>query len=543
MNTAIYARVSTDEQKEGKTIDSQIACLKEYASRGKYNIIKEYIDDGWSGSVLNRPALDQLRDDAAQGIFEVVIFNDVDRLARDMGHQAVVLKDLRSKNVKVIFTKLPTEETPVNSLLTNILGSFAQFEREMILDRTRRGKKNKAQKGLIIGNIPPYGYNYVKRDKDNRLEGYYKVNDAEAKVVKLIFDLFINKQLSIRGIAKELTRRGIPPRRGKHWRTSSLHRIIRNETFVGITYYNKHTLVEAINHRNSTKYMKTKKTSLRLKPKDQWIPILLPENLKIISKETFDLARLQLKRNSDLSPRNVKHAYLLRGLVICGNCQAPFHGSPCHGKLFYRCGNRHRRFPLPKECKAPMITADDLENAVWNKFCEAIKHPRLITEQVIKLKEKTSKVSDAILNDTKVIDRNIGNTQNEENRLLEAYRQNVITLGQLKEQMVKIQENREQLKKEKQGLLSTQENRLSSLDTQRTINDYCQQVKRRLENLKDNFEGKRYLLALALNKVVLDGKKVRIKGVIPLYPLDQPNIAFTTSVYCVLRPQQSLALF
>ena len=107
MRVAIYARVSSEEQREGQTIDSQIAELERFAVDQQLNLSGIYKDEGWSGGVMARPDLDRLRDDAQKGCFEAVLINDVDRLARDVTHLGVVKRDLERNGVQVIFRKLP----------------------------------------------------------------------------------------------------------------------------------------------------------------------------------------------------------------------------------------------------------------------------------------------------------------------------------------------------------------------------------------------------------------------------------------------------
>src|SRR5687768_4594614 len=130
---AIYARVSTDEQREGQTIDSQIAELERFAKEHDWRIVDIYKDEGWSGAVMARPELDRLRDDSSKGFFDVVLINDVDRLARDVAHLGVIKRDLERSGVQVLFRKLPSDNSPTYNLMVNILGSFAEFERELIL--------------------------------------------------------------------------------------------------------------------------------------------------------------------------------------------------------------------------------------------------------------------------------------------------------------------------------------------------------------------------------------------------------------------------
>src|SRR6266481_3966008 len=161
LRLAIYARVSTEEQREGQNIDSQIAELERFAREKGSPIAGIYKDEGWSGGIMERPELDHLRDDAQKGVFDAVLINDVDRLARDVAHLGVIKRDLERKGIKVIFRKLPSDTSPTSNLMVNILGSFAEFERELISDRMRRGRRHKVEvRKQYMGCIAPYGYRY-----------------------------------------------------------------------------------------------------------------------------------------------------------------------------------------------------------------------------------------------------------------------------------------------------------------------------------------------------------------------------------------------
>ena len=133
LRLAIYARVSTEEQREGQTIDSQIAELERFSREKGWPIVGTYKDEGWSGGVMERPELDRLRDDAQKGVFDAVLINDVDRLARDVAHLGVIKRDLERHGIKVIFRKLPSDVSPTSNLMVNILGSFADYAERAIM--------------------------------------------------------------------------------------------------------------------------------------------------------------------------------------------------------------------------------------------------------------------------------------------------------------------------------------------------------------------------------------------------------------------------
>lgn len=154
---AVYARVSSEEQREGQTIDAQVLELERFAREKGWRVSGVYKDEGWSGTMLVRPDLDRLRDDAMKRAFDAVVINDVDRLARDVTHLGVIKRDLERRGIQVIFRKLPSDNSPLSSFMVNILGSFAEFERAMIIDRTRRGVRHKVEvRHMYLGCPAPY---------------------------------------------------------------------------------------------------------------------------------------------------------------------------------------------------------------------------------------------------------------------------------------------------------------------------------------------------------------------------------------------------
>ena len=351
---------------------------------------------------------------------------------------------------------------------------------------------------------------------------------------KLIFRLFVEELLSIRGIARELTRRGIAPRRGKRWRTSTISRILRNEVYIGTAHFNKHVRVEPGRNGNRGTYKRTKNTSTRLRPKDQWVRIALPDELRIIDRNTFDQAQKRLAVNFRFSRRNAKYQYLLGGFARCGDCDSPLYGVSWRGRLYYRCGNRDRTFPLPKECDASAVRAEILEPAVWDKVAEAIRNPQLITRQIAKLKDKHHDGKNIVRRDLERIERGLKNTGREENRLLEAYRESIISMDQLRDQMSKVQDNKKRMDDERLALLAKLENSRTQIVDMNDMEQVCRKIGERLDSIKDNFEARRFILTLLISRIVVQGKRVRIRGVMPTrYPQQEPatgaNIEFPSS--------------
>src|SRR5216684_673683 len=212
MRLAIYARVSTEEQREGQTINSQIAELERFARDKAWVITGVYRDEGWSGGIMERPDLDRLRDDARRGVFQAVLINDVDRLARDVANLGVIKRDLEKQGMKVIFRKLPSDTSPTNNLMVNILGSFAEFERELISDRTRRGRRHKVEvRKQYLGSNTAYGFRYIRKDQASGTEGLLKLAPEEASVVRQMFEWVDHDGLSARRVLNRLNALKIRP--------------------------------------------------------------------------------------------------------------------------------------------------------------------------------------------------------------------------------------------------------------------------------------------------------------------------------------------
>src|SRR6516164_8645934 len=211
---AIYARVSSDKQKEENTIASQTAALKEFARDQGYDVPREWIfeDEGFSGASLVRPGLERLRDLAAEGQLEAVLVYTPDRLSRKYAYQILLIEEFTRNGVETVFLKAPKSDTPEDQLLLQFQGMIAEYERAQILERSRRGKRHRARQGQVsVLSGAPYGYRYVRKTEETA--AYYEVLAEEANVVRLVYQGYTVKHLSIGAIARLLNKRGVPTRK------------------------------------------------------------------------------------------------------------------------------------------------------------------------------------------------------------------------------------------------------------------------------------------------------------------------------------------
>jgi site-specific DNA recombinase len=300
---AIYARVPTARQEEEQTIQTQISSLKDYAMKSNLDIVEEYLDDGWSGDILARPALDKLRHDAKNKLWTAVLIYDPDRLARRYSYQELVMDELREAGIEVIFVTIKAPKNSEDKILHGVRGLFAEYERIKIAERFRLGKVRKVKEGHILVSEPLFGYSYIP--KTEHCHGYYIINQQEANTVKMIFSWVVNDHLSLRGIVRKLQHFNIKPRKSKRgvWATSTLTTMLRNEAYIGKAHWGSSIAVVPTNPIKTDQYKKVKKSSRRLRPQNEWYSIPVP---RIISDELFMKARHQLKSNFDLCQRNKK---------------------------------------------------------------------------------------------------------------------------------------------------------------------------------------------------------------------------------------------
>lgn len=271
MRAAIYARVSTDRQQQNQTIDSQLAALEHWVRQRGGELPPEHIfkDEGYSGSRLDRPGLDALRDAAHDAAFDTVVVLCPDRLARKYAYQVLLLEELRRTGCEVVFLQHPISEDPNDQLLLQIQGAIAEYERAVLGERFRRGKLQKARDGHYLATKPPYGYRYVP--KREGAPGHLVVDEAEAEVVRAVYGWLIEERMTVRQILKRLNFGPWFPRSGRRpWSNSVVHHIVSDPVYTGTAYANRYRHVAPKKPRR--RGPRTAERSCRqLKPKEERI--------------------------------------------------------------------------------------------------------------------------------------------------------------------------------------------------------------------------------------------------------------------------------
>ena len=351
---AIYARVSSDKQKEEHTIASQTAGLIEFAQNNGYSVPPEWVfeDDGYMGASLVRPGLEKIRDLAAEGYIEAVLIHSPDRLSRKYAYQVLLIEEFSKSGVETVFLKAPRTETPEDQLVVQFQGMIAEYERAQILERSRRGKRHKAKQGNVsVLSGAPYGYRYVR--KSDQTAAYYEIIDAEAQVVRMVYERYTVQGMSIGEITKLLNELGTPTRlRAGRWERSTVWAMLRNPAYRGVACYGKTQLAK---RRRITRPLRlrggvaSRESASHEQPRQEWIEIPVPA---IVSAETFDLAAERLESNKRHASRRTVEQSAVQGLVSCRKCGYAMYRTSTRSSArkiyYYRClGSDAWRHPDP----------------------------------------------------------------------------------------------------------------------------------------------------------------------------------------------------
>jgi site-specific DNA recombinase len=391
----IYARVSSDQQAEAQTVASQVAALRERVAADGLVLPEalQFIDEGYSGATLVRPALERLRDVVAAGAVERLYVHSPDRLARTYAYQVLLVEEFRRAGVEVIFLNRALGQSPEDDLLLHVQGMIAEYERAKIIERHRRGKRHAAQAGTVnVLSGAPYGYRYVAKYPGGGQARYELVAD-EARLVRQVFDWIGRDRLTIGEVCRRLTQAGEVTRTGKTvWDRSVVWGMLKNPAYIGTAAFGK-TRQEPLRPRlrppRGHAPQPRRAVSTVDVPQEDWFPIPVPA---IVAPEVFAAVQEQLQENRRHARQSQRGAlYLLQGVAQCQHCGYAYYGkrlSPRARKgqprayAYYRClGTDAYRFGGERVCHNTQVRTDLLDLAVWREVCTLLAHPERLAEE------------------------------------------------------------------------------------------------------------------------------------------------------------------
>ena len=459
-SAAIYARVSSARQKEQETIVSQTEALRAHAAQLGLDVPQEWVfeDDGHSGASLARPALDALRDLVAQVPVDVVLCYSPDRLARKYAYQALLMEELARAGTSVVFVKAPSGDTPEDALLVQFQGMIAEYERAQIMERTRRGKNQRARSGSVnVLSGAPFGYRYVR--KSDHAAARYEVVPHEAAIVAGLFRRYADEGIAIAELARWLGSTGVATRTGKaRWDRSTIWGMLRNPAYAGRACFGKTGRVSEQAGRNRVARLAGRAAGRAYstvdRPRGDWLEIDVPA---LVNEATFERVARRLADNKKFASRASKTASLLQGLAACAGCgYACYRGhttTSAGNKIFYyRCiGSDNYRFEHGRVCHSKPVRADYLDQVVWDHITGLLTDPSLIrTEIGNRLTQIRS--ADPATAQHKRLDDGLAKTTSAITRLIGAYQEDLVSLDELRARMPELRTRQASLRHQIQAL-------------------------------------------------------------------------------------------
>jgi site-specific DNA recombinase len=511
----IYARVSSQQQKEEETIDSQIETLLNYANENGFDVPVEWIfkDNGYTGTTLDRPGLDNLRDLTREYPIHAILVYSPDRLARKYALQLILDEEFRKLGVQLIYFKGGSEQkTPEDCLLAHFQGIFAEYERAQILDRTRRGKLYKIRQGDVrMLPPPPYGY-YKER---NTL--FYTIKENEAQNVRKIFHLFAKDRLNLRQIALRLQEENIlAPKGGQKWEPSTIKGILGNTSYIGTAYFGKTEKYEGnpnriVRYKKKGKVVKPIKAK-RMRPQELWEPLSVPQ---IICESDFEIAQELLKKNKEFASRNTKEPSLLQGLLVCGLC----------GRSFYKKRRGNRKNPAYYTCQSHLsknlakcgnrsVRVEIIDKIIWDNIVHLLKNPNLIEQEINRRSLENPKKNNHILHKTE-LEREMKQIERAHNKLLDAYQEgDCLSLEELRRRSKNLKEKESVLKKE----LESVESLLIGKENYEIFTRTLEVFKNKLDRSYDSMpiKDKQVVARTLIEDIVIYPEEVEIRHSIPV---------------------------
>ena len=527
MRVAVYARVSTTRQAQAQGIEQQLDRLRGAAAERGWELDDQHVyrDDGYSGARIGRPGLDRLRDHAALAELDVVLVTAPDRLARNYVHQVLLIDELGGHGCQVEFLDRPMSADPHDQLLLQIRGAVAEYERTLIAERMRRGRQAKLRAGTLLPwTTAPFGY---RLDPDRpRLASAARVDPGEAVLVAQLFDWYLEPQATVYRLARRLTDLGVAtPRGGPRWNTASVRGILRNPSYAGRALSNR-TQVAPARGRKSAMLPAGPGVSHAPRPEEDWIAVPVPV---IVSEETFAQVQAKLDANQQGAARNTRHEYLLRALISCGACRLGCTGrQTAAGYRYYLC--RGRTDPLRvaqgQRCTARYIPAGQLDELVWADLCALLTDPAQVTRALARA-QGGAWLPQELQARQATIGRALGQLDRQQQRLLDAYLAEVITLPELERKRQDLDRCRDTLLAQQRQLDAAARQRLELGAVADGIEAFCQTVRAGLATA--TFEQRRLLAELLIDRVVVTDGEAEIRYVLPTSP-DGPHRPF-----CQLR--------
>ena len=520
ITVALYARVSSEQQAQAQTIESQLNALHERIKKdgAVLSPAHEFVDNGYSGSTLVRPALEKLRDAVVLAEIERVYVYAPDRLARKYAYQVMLVDEFERSGVELVFLNRQIGQSPEDELLLQMQGMIAEYERAQMLERSRRGKRYKAQKGSVnVLSGAPFGYRYITVLEGGG-EARYEVIDEQAAVVRKIFHWVGCERLSIGEVKRHLEQEKIPSPKGKcWWDRTTIWGILKNPAYQGQAAFGKTRTGELrprLRAQRGGAMQPRSGGSTYDVPSTDWFSIAVPA---LVSEELFRTVQSQLQENRQRARQGKRGAkYLLQGLLVCECCGYAYYGkalSPSARKgnprnyAYYRCiGSDAYRFGGQRLCYNKQVRTDRLEQRVWQEVCRLLADPqRLESEYHNRLKALQDRADNA---DVSFLEKQISKTRQGISRLIDGYAEGYLDQAEVEPRIRRFKERLHSLEAQVKAMHDQEQQRVDLQLVIGQLEEFSAKVRDGLERL--DWQGQRELIRTLVKRVEIGKERIKV---------------------------------
>ena len=519
---AIYARVSSKRQAKDHTIGSQLAALRAHAADSQLEVPEEWVfcDEGHSGATLVRPALEALRDLAAQGCIDVVLCYSPDRLARKFAYQALLIEELARCGIRVEFVKGPRGDSPEDQLLVQFQGMFAEYEKAQLMERYRRGKAYRAQAGQRKRavrrpvRLPVY-------PQDPRFRRPLRGHPARGGAGRGDVPPLRRRRRHHRGPGPLAGRQGVPTRTGKHrWDRSVIWGMLRNPAYAGRAVFGKTQAIHEQPALNRIARLQGRTMPRPVKtvdrPRQEWTEIPVPA---VVDEDTFARVQQRLEDNKRFATRNSAiPPSLLQGLAACAACGYGYYRTSTRTArkkiYYYRClGTDNYRYEGGRVCGNKPVRADYLDTVVWDHITGLLADPALIRAEIGKRLEQ-ARTSDPVTRQRTQIELALAKAATSITAMIQAFSEQLITIDELRARMPDLRAREASLR----GQLDALDAQAADRDAYLKLADHLEGFLARLRGsaATATTEERRRVLRLLVKDVLIGPEKITIRHRIPV---------------------------
>ena len=520
---ALYARVSTELQEREQTIQSQIAAITRYADQQgfRHTPALTYTDDGYSGTWLDRPALDELRDHAREGRFDVAVVLCPDRLARRYAYQVLLIEELKRDGIEIHFCERPISDSPDDQLLLQVQGAIAEYERAKILERCRRGRLHRARRGELAPPVTPYGYTYAARKYGG--DGQIRIHEEEAAMVRQIFEWYAQDGGNVFRVQRNLNASTWKPRRdGQHWASGTILRILRNEWYIGRAYYNRTTRRPRDRSPGESAEFQPAKFVITERPRSEWIEVPVPA---IIDEALFARVQQRMAENRKFSKRRLRRhgTYLLKGLLKCGICGHTYVGytqvtrkkEVDYEYQYYKCRLRlePRLGVKGARCTSGQLRVAGVDEVVWTTVRRLLLNSEALSTELASWLNRTA--SDPARQERQAATAaRLKDLRRQRERLIDAYQAGSLDLQDFDPRKTTIEERILALEHDQAELDSWAARKELAIRQVAGAEAIVEQLRAQLHD--PSFETKQAIVRLVIEKVVVTGHRLEIHLALPV---------------------------